>query len=131
MKHCEFGLPTRDSITGNVFMAYPEEGEPADKWTYAKAQNLDSLYTPTSDFAIRGSAIDFSIIDEINAISIEYKARLDACTTVDEFDAFVETATAELKANESFKKATKLTTAEGELPSLAKLYTDWYNANHK
>ena len=119
------------NVTGNVFMAYPEEGEPADKWTYAKAQNLDSLYTPTSDLNIRGSAIDFSIIDEINAMSIEYKARLDACTTVDEFVAFVEAATAEIEANESFRKATVMTAAEGELPSLAKYYTDWYNANHK
>ena len=119
------------NVTGNVFMAYPEEGEPANKWTYAKAQNLDSLYTPTSDLTIRGSSIDFSIIDEIKAMSVEYKARLDACTTVDEFDAFIAAATAEIKANEFYKKATKATAAEGDIPSLAKFYTDWYNTNHK
>lgn len=116
------------NVTGNVFMAYPEEGEPANKWTYAKAQNIDSLYTPLSDFKIDGNKIDFTVMDEIKALSAEYKARLDACTTIEELEAFIETANEELENNEIFIKATAMTTAEGELPSLNRAYTDWYNA---
>lgn len=106
------------NVTGNVFMAYPEEGERADKWTYAKLQNIDSLYTPLSDFALSGNDIDFSLMDKVKDLSAAYKARLDACETVEELEAFIDAAVAELKANGDFKELTS---------GLARVYNEWYN----
>ena len=120
------------NVTGNVFMAHPEEGEPANKWSYiAKVQNREALYAPLSDFSIDGNAIDFSLMDEIKALSAEYKVRLDACQTLEELEAFIDAAVTELKANDTFKKATSMAAEEGELASLNKVYTDWYNATYK
>ena len=119
------------NVTGNVFMAYPEEGEPANKWTYAKQQNIDSLYTPVSDFKIDANKIDFAVMDEIKALSEQYKDRLDACETVEEFEAFIASAKEELANNKTFVQGTSLINTEGELASLNRVYTDWYNTTYK
>ena len=119
------------NVTGNVFMAHPEEGEPAKKWDYAKLQNRDSLYTPLSDFKLNPSRIDFTVMDEIKALSARYKERLDACTTVEELETFIKAAKEELAKNEFFVKGTSSRKTEGELDSLNLVYNDWYNANHK
>jgi hypothetical protein len=50
--------------TGNCFIAYPEEGLPADYWEDAKAQNNDAIIDPLAGF-------------DFNERLAEYGARLD------------------------------------------------------
>ncbi len=108
--------------TGNVFMAYPEEGQPLDIWEYGKKQNLDAVASPFNGFSFYDSDLDEELMKRIDELSKGYFERLDACKTLAELDAFLEAAKDELKDNEDLKKATS--TSEEGSPNA--VYTDWY-----
>ncbi len=63
--------------TGNCFIAYPEEGYPADYWEDSKAQNNDAVIDPLAGFdfnerlAEYGSALDTKQLDLCKKLSAE------------------------------------------------------------
>ena len=90
--------------TGNTFIAYPEENMPYNVWDYGKLQNSDAKYDPMIEFDLIGSVnkIDFTVLDRIAALSEHYKAMLDECDTLEEYEAVVAVIEAELKANKDY-----------------------------
>ena len=86
--------------TGNVFMAYPEEGMPLDAWEYGKKQNLDAIVSPLLGLGTVWEEVDKEIMEKIDALSEQYFARMDACTNATELSEFFTTAVAELEENE-------------------------------
>ena len=108
--------------TGNVFMAYPEEGQPLDIWEYGKKQNLDSVVSPFNGFSFYDSDLDEELMKRVDELSKGYFERLDACTTLAELNAFLDAVKDELKDNADVKIATSAT----ESGSPNQVYTDWY-----
>lgn len=47
-----------NTLTGNVYMGYPEEGQIVDAWTYYKQTNLDSSLSPFMHFYLSDSDFD-------------------------------------------------------------------------
>ena len=89
--------------TGNIFMAHPEEGLPANYWDNSIKHNSDADVIPTLGFKIEDSMnLDTKSIKNLNGLSEDYKARLDACTTIQEVEAFIESVNTEIKANEDY-----------------------------
>lgn len=60
--------------TGNCFIAYPEEGLPADYWENAKAQNNDALIDPLSGFDFNERLADYGT--RLDTEQLEYCALL-------------------------------------------------------
>lgn len=81
--------------TGNVFIAHPEEGKPADFWVSGMAQNNDSLINPLLGFDFNslledGEHLDAGLLAAINKASAEAQEALDACTTEEELTALLD-----------------------------------------
>ncbi|NLK38810.1 MAG: hypothetical protein GX303_00990 [Clostridiales bacterium] len=111
--------------TGNVFMAYPEEGMPLDAWEYGKKQNLDAIVSPLLGLGTVWEEVDKEIMEKIDALSEQYFARMDACTNATELSEFFTTAVAELEENEDFKTAISM---DSEIASPHSVYFNkWYN----
>lgn len=108
--------------TGNVFIAYPEEGQSLKIREYDKTQNLAVVISPFNGFTFYDTDLDNELMDRLAVLSKEYFERLDACTTLEELEKFLEEANTELSSNPDIKKATS-TTEEG---SPNAIYTDWY-----
>ncbi len=77
--------------TGNCFIAYPEEGYPADYWENAKAQNNDAAIDPLAGFdfnerlAEYGSMLDTKQLDLCKRLSAElYDSINDPTLSYDE-----------------------------------------------
>ncbi len=83
--------------TGNMLIAYPQEGMPLNIWEMAKKQNL--VTTPCTDsqfgdFAIPAdvegeTAVDFAPAKELAKASADVLAKLNACATYEEYEAVV------------------------------------------
>ena len=115
--------------TGNLFVAYPEEGMPVDIWKNAKIQNRDSLKLMLSGFDLNTLASpDLELIDAVAAISEEWKKQLDACETVEELEALLELAAIETENLEVLKNATA--TNSTNTHSLSVIYTQWFNSKY-
>ena len=86
--------------TGNVFIAYPEEGMSANAWKYGTQQNLDAKVYPTVGFTFsKDEPLDTNLIKLMAQYSKEIKARLDACKTYDELSALLTSLDSELNAS--------------------------------
>ena len=84
--------------TGNCFLAYPEEGQPIDYWENVKIQNNDSLVDPLLGFDFNErlanltleetnpDTLDNSLINNVNNLSAEIWARIEACQTYEELE---------------------------------------------
>lgn len=84
-------------VTGNCFIAYPEEGKPADYWENVKNQNSEALIDPLLGFDLtelvnayttdpeKPAALDNAMIKDIAAMSESIWAELSACKTYAEF----------------------------------------------
>ncbi len=124
--------------TGNVFMAYPEEGMELDAWEWGKKQNLDA--TPHLslgfDFANRIQVPEFEDpetytlinkdnIKKINELSVDIEKQLAECKSLEELEtlisqwAILEDTVAALKTEKAanFK--------EGEIPGFYYYYSQW------
>ncbi len=112
--------------TGNVFIAYPEEGQPLDIWEYGKKQNLDAVASPFNGFSFYDSELDMELMGRLAELSKTYFDRLDACKTLEELEAFLDAAKTELKDNEDIKKATS--TEEDGSPNA--IYKEWYDIKY-
>lgn len=111
--------------TGNVFMAYPEEGMPLDAWDYGKKQNRDSIISPLLGLSSVWGEVDQEIMAKVAALSEQYFERMDACQNAEELAAFFAAAVAELAENENFKTAISL---DAEVKSPHSIYFNkWYN----
>ncbi len=83
--------------TGNMFIAYPDAGMSMNIWEMAKMQNLATVpydhnifggFTVPAD--IEGETpVDFDSAKALAKASAEVKAKLDACKTYEEYEAFV------------------------------------------
>ena len=83
----KFGIYRMDlEKTGNCFIASPTEELGADAWTYAKAQNNDSLINPLLGFdfnlatADSDYSLDVALIDHIKELNAETLALINECT---------------------------------------------------
>lgn len=111
--------------TGNAFVAYPEEGMSANAWESAKQQNIDARLDPMHGFTFVDSGLDLKYIEAVEALSKEYLPKLDACASVEELQAFIETAYTELAANQDLRSAASVMTEN----SPNAIYDEWYNTN--
>ena len=84
-------------VTGNCFIAYPEEGKPADYWDNVKNQNSEALIDPLLGFDLteivnsytmdptEPAALDNAMIRDIAAMSEAIWAELESCKTYAEY----------------------------------------------
>ena len=94
------------NYTGNVLMAYPEEGMPVDFWEAAKKQNLQSLLSGVFGASNALNTVDLEAWEEMAKISAPYFERLYQCETVSEFENYLAVASAEIAATDYYKKLT-------------------------
>lgn len=97
------------NVTGNCFIAYPEEGKPADYWENVKNQNSEALIDPLLGFDLtelvnayttdpeKPAALDNTMIKDIAAMSESIWAELEACKTYAEFARLVNGPTGSSK----------------------------------
>lgn len=98
--------------TGNVYMAYPEEGMPLNIWEMAKKQNLvsrakvddsfsgfvipddieEEVDPETGDVISEAFKVDLAPAEALSDASKELKAALDSAATYDEYAAIVNGA---------------------------------------
>ncbi|MGN1410145.1 MAG: hypothetical protein ACI4XJ_08210 [Eubacteriales bacterium] len=111
--------------TGNVYMTYPGEGISMDYWDYGKQQNLDSISSPYMKFEGHITDANKDLIKQLDELSKEYKARLDALSFAEYADE-IATIKKEIKENEIFAQ---LIDAENE-NSVVSIYNSWYDENY-
>ena len=127
------------NTTGNLFVAYPDpdpdfnpdtdDGMPADIWANAKLQNRDSLQAITHGFDLNTTnSVDLALVNEIAAISAEWKAKIDACATVEELEGVIEEA---YKATSEMAAVIEALNKFSEDPSnLIIIYNEWFKSTH-
>ncbi len=111
--------------TGNVFIAYPEEGMEEDVWEYGKKQNNDSLVSPLVGLGEHWHEVDTKMMDKIATLSAEYFARESACQNAEELVEFYTTAVGEIADNSEFL-ATLSLDIESKSPNSV-YFTKWFN----
>lgn len=84
--------------TGNCFLAYPEEGLPANYWDDIKIQNNESLIDPLLGFDFNRiledltseeyspEKMDNNLLDNINKLSENIWTQIEACETYEELE---------------------------------------------
>ena len=61
-------------------------------------QNRDATVDMILGFSIKDADVDVEVIKKIQALSVQTKARIDACKTYDELKALVDSLTVELRS---------------------------------
>ncbi len=115
--------------TGNSFIAYTMAGTDLDIWEYGMKQNRDATVDMILGFSIKDADVDVEVIKKIQALSVQTKARLDACKTYDELKALVDSLTVELRSasKEDIKRYVNVMaepTADGKSTPYVLLY-EW------
>ena len=111
--------------TGNLFVAYPEENMSPNVWDFGKIQNRDSRRAPLSAFDINSlTSPDLDLLIALEAISDEWKAKLDACKTSEELVAVIDQIKLKTATDENLKRLTS--PAESDSMSLNIIYNEWY-----
>lgn len=83
--------------TGNCFIAYPEEGQPANYWDNAKKQNNESLINPLMGFDFdtileeSDTKLDNDLIKYTNILTSDVLKKIEACETIEELDKLLNT----------------------------------------
>lgn len=115
------------AYTGNVMMAYPEEGMPLDIWETAKKQNLASLLSGVYGADDALTTVDKEAWQQMSDASEAYFARLYACETIAEFEAYLEVASAEITASPYYAKLINTFNSGGfDKTSLAGALSQWW-----
>ncbi len=95
-------------VTGNCFLAYPEEGKPTNYWENVRNQNGEALIDPLLGFdltemvdsytvsADKPAALDVTMIKNIAEMSSSIWAELEACTTYKEYSNLINGPTGSL-----------------------------------
>ena len=110
--------------TGNCFIAYPEEGKPADYWENSKKQNNDALINPLLGFdfnkvlndrntddpkRLDNDLLEYAGLDSDPTVSMypatlsmaaQVQERIDACKTYEELESLVDGLGVELTKND-------------------------------
>ncbi len=125
--------------TGNVFIAYPEEGMSADVWEYAKKQNQDMKIDCLLGFDFlteAGGDISTVNVQAIKAIlqeSEKVEKELKAITSYDEYKAKLEEYRTLYSTNNTklnIKKYVNVNAAsQGEASYPIALYKGWLEGN--
>ena len=110
--------------TGNVFVAYPEEGMADDIWEVGVKSNLDARIHALTGLWIKMRDVNKEVVADLAAASKNYKARMDACQTVEELDQFFKTAKEEVSADPAFTAA-----ISSDAGSIRSIHTAWHEAN--
>lgn len=84
--------------TGNVYMTYPGEGQPMSDWEAYKLLNLESTSSPYISMPSFIDDTNAADLAEIEKISKEYKARMDALT-YEEWEDGIDLFKDEIKEN--------------------------------
>ncbi len=124
--------------TGNVFMAYPEEGMPANVWDYGKAQNTAAKTLMT--LGLRFKDDDFkssedadaiekikSALKSINDYSADVEKRLNEAKSVEELEAIMREVATKFGSDANVKLVTNTTGMSGSTPGT--VYYEWLQAN--
>lgn len=90
------------NYTGNVMMAYPEEGMDPDVWENAILQNQQSMLSIVYGTAGYLTQVDAKSWTTMCEVSNAYFDRLYRCETVSEFNSYVETASSEIAASDYY-----------------------------
>ncbi len=123
--------------TGNVFMAYPEEGMPKNVWDYGKSQNTDAKTLMT--LGLRFKEDDFTSSDDENAVeklrsairavneySAEVEKKLMNAQSVEELEAVMRDVASKFGTDPNIKAITN-SSAQNSTPS--SVYYDWLKSN--
>lgn len=113
------------NYTGNVFMAYPEEGMRDTAWSDGRKQNLDAYGHPTLGLSSVWNDIDLEPIKRLDELAKSYYDRMKACKTYDELEAFFAEAKAEMSTNADYRSAVDRLNSDN---SLEAVYSGWYSA---
>lgn len=124
--------------TGNVFMAYPEEGMPANVWNYGKSQNTAAKTLMT--LGLRFKDDDFkssedadaiekikSALKSINDYSSDVEKRLNEAKSVEELEAIMREVATKFGSDANVKLVTNTTGMSGSTPGT--VYYEWLQAN--
>lgn len=124
--------------TGNVFMAYPEEGMPANVWDYGKAQNTAAKTLMT--LGLRFKDDDFKSSDDpdavekiktalrtINEYSADVEKRLNEAQSVEELEAVMREVATKFGTDANIKLVTNTTGLSGSTPGT--VYYEWLQSN--
>lgn len=137
-KDCDYFMNIKS--TGNVFMAYPEEGMDLDVWEWGKKQNLEVLphLLLGFDFANRVAVPDdqdpetytlltTSKINDINAASADVMNRINNCKDLAELEALIVYCTGTLESECPALKTENRANEpkEGEIPGFYYYYSQW------
>ena len=88
-------------VTGNCFVAYPEEGKPADYWEGVRRQNSEALIDPLlgldfnellesyTDNPEKPASFNNEMIKDIAEMSNSIWAELEACTSYKEYAGLI------------------------------------------
>lgn len=97
------------NYTGNVFMAYPEEGVDPDFWTeIAIVQNQQSMLSIVFGSSSYLNKVDMEAWAAMSDVSVSYFERMALCETVSEFTAYMDAASNEITSADYYKKLTAL-----------------------
>lgn len=113
------------NYTGNVLMAYPEEGMDLNIWEDVIRQNHQALLAVTTGSNDYMGRVDKEAMTEMLTVSKAYFARLAQCETLAEFESYLNAATTEIKASDYFAKLTSIKPVEEngtEIPDPTSLY---------
>ena len=123
--------------TGNVFMAYPEEGMPKNVWDYGKSQNTDAKTIMT--LGLRFKEDDFTSSDDENALeklrsairavneySAEVEQKLMNAQSVEELEAVMRDVASKFGTDPNIKA---ITNSSAQNPTPSSVYYDWLKSN--
>lgn len=123
--------------TGNVFMAYPEEGMPKNVWDYGKSQNTDAKTLMT--LGLRFKEDDFTSSDDENALeklrsairavneySADVEQKLMNAQSVEELEAVMRDVASKFGTDPNIKA---ITNSSAQNPTPSSVYYDWLKSN--
>ena len=124
--------------TGNVFMAYPEEGMPKNVWTYGKAQNTAAKTMMTLGLRFKNEDFQSSsdpeavnklkaAIKAVNDYSADVEKRLNAAQSVAELEEIMREVARKFGTDTNVKAITNTTSQENSTPG--SVYYDWLKNN--
>lgn len=87
--------------TGNMFMAYFEEGMDTNAWDYGKLQNIDSRISITYGALEHFGEVNTELMDVADRISKDYFAKMDQCQTLAEYEAWSAEVNAAIQQDNS------------------------------
>lgn len=107
--------------TGNVFVAYPEEGMDEDVWVRGVNTNLDARIHALTGLWIKMRDVDKDVVANLATASKAYKDRMDACLTVEELEEFFKTAKEEVSGDAAF-----LAAISSDAGSIRSIHASWH-----